>query len=80
VEIPDFIKDATNVYRTKMYVVRQIVALEYDEKEGVNFCSYDTYFRRTAERDAEYEKIFKARRRLNGKRLPAGLRTHDHVR
>ena len=78
--IPEFVKDATNVYRTKMYVVRQIIILEYDEKEGVNFCSYDTYFRRTAERDADYEKIFKVRRRLNGKRLPAGLRTHDYER
>ena len=27
--IPDFIKDATNVYRTKGYIVKQVIGIQY---------------------------------------------------
>lgn len=79
-KVPDFLKDATNVYRTEKYIVRQVIDLEYDSVEGVNFCSYDTFYLRTKARDAEYENIFKARRCANGKRLSTGLATRKYIR
>ena len=78
-KVPEFLKDATNVYRTKKYIVRQIIDLGYDSTEGVNFCSYDTFYMRTKARDAEYENFFKARRCVNGKRLTTGLATRKYV-
>ena len=79
-EVPEFVKDAMNVYRTANYIVRQVIDLEYDLVEGVNFCSYDTFYLRTKGRDAEYENFFKARRCVNGKRLTTGLATRNYVR
>lgn len=78
-KIPEFLKDATNVYRTKNYIVRQVIDLEYDSVEGANLCSYDTFYIRTKERDAEYERCFRSRRRVNGKRLTTGLATRKYV-
>ena len=79
-KVPEFVKDASNVYRTKNYIVRQVIDLEYDSVEGVNFCSYDTFYLRTKARDAEYESCFRSRRQLNGKRLKTGLATRNYVR
>jgi hypothetical protein len=78
-KVPEFLKDATNVYRTKNYIVKQLIGLEYDSVEGANLCSYDTFYLRTKARDAEYENFFKARRCVNGKRLTTGLATRKYV-
>lgn len=78
-KIPEFVQDATNVYRTEKYIVRQIIGLEYDSVEGVNFCSYDTFYLRTKVRDAEYENFFKDRRCVDGKRISTGLATRKYV-
>ena len=79
-KVPEFLKDATNVYRTKNYIVKQLIGLEYDSVEGANLCSYDTFYLRTKARDAEYESVFKARRSIDGKRLSTGLATRKYVR
>ena len=78
-KIPEFMKDATNVYRTEKYIIRQVISLKCDLVEGANLCSYDTFFLRTAVRDAEYERIFQDRRRINGKRLATSLATRKYV-
>ena len=72
-KVPEFLEDATNVYRTKNYIVRQVIGLKYDSVEGANLCSYDTFYLRTKARDAEYEHCFKSRRCVNGKRLSTSL-------
>ena len=59
IKIPDFIKDATNVYRTKGYIVKQVIGIQYDCKENNVVFSYDTFYKRTPKRDKEYE-IFSA--------------------
>ncbi len=33
-KIPDFIKDATNVYRTKGYIVCQVIGIQYDSSQA----------------------------------------------
>ena len=53
--IPDFIKDATNVYRTKGYIVKQVIGIQYDCKENNVVFSHDTFYKRTPKRDKEYE-------------------------
>ena len=77
--IPDFVKDATNVYRTENYIVKQRIVLESDVEEGENLCSYDTFYSRTAKRDAEYVAIFASRRKINGKRMRMSLSTRRYV-
>ena len=69
---PDFIADATNVYRTKEYIVNQVVGLKYHDLGNVIF-SLDTYYLRTQRRDEQYEKLFADRRHIDGKRLPTSM-------
>ena len=71
--IPDFIKGATNVYRTKDYIVSQVIGIQYDCKENNVVFSHDTYYRRTPERDRQYEIFFCHRRHIDGKRLPSTM-------
>ena len=52
---PDFIKGATNVYRTKKYIVKQRIDIEVDMEDDNVLISYDTYYVRTQKRDKEYE-------------------------
>ena len=71
--IPEFIKDATNVYRTKDFIVKQVIGIQYGCKENNAVFSHDTFYKRTSQRDCEYEIIFCHRRHINGKRLPLTL-------
>lgn len=77
--LPEFAVGATNVYRTKYFIVKQSVSVNRDEFEGNSVISHDTYYMRTRKRDAEYEQLFGARRHLNGKRLPTTVYTRRYV-
>ncbi len=78
-DIPVFVRDATNVYRTKEYIVKQVIDIQYDSKEAGNVLSHDTFYKRTPARDRQYEYLFSGRRRVNGKRLPSTAYTRRYV-
>lgn len=67
---PDFLKDATNVYRTPHFIVKQHLGVLYSRQDYNVLYSRDTFYRRTAQRDAEYEAAFAARKDIEGRRLP----------
>ncbi len=75
----EFIKKASNVYRTKHFIVVQEVGVESDKIQMNNICSYDTYFARTKARDKEYEKLYKDRKHIDGKRLRAGMYSRKYI-
>ena len=69
--VPDFCKDAVNVYRTKKYIVKQDISIELNDRgETITFSS-DVFYERTKSRDKQYEQIFADRTYINGKRLPS---------
>ena len=68
---PDFMRNATNVYRTPHFIVRQRLSVLCSEEENNAVISHDTFYKRTAARNAEYEEIFKKREHIDGKRLPS---------
>lgn len=70
-EEPEFVRGATNVYRTKKYIVRQMLMLNVHEIFGPNTVSRDIYYERTPERDAEYEKYFEGVPDMDGRRIPS---------
>lgn len=78
VKIPDFLVDATNVYRTREYIVRQEIVLRNDEP-GTYLFSRDTYFLRTAKRDREFEELFADRADLNGKRIKTAMYVRTYI-
>ena len=75
----DFLYDANNVYRTKNFIVKQVIGVRLsDELNNVVF-SFDTYYRRTKKRDKIYEKTFTERKNKDGKRLPTTMYARTYI-
>ncbi len=75
----DFLKDATNVYRTKDYVVKQEIKIINDEDRNTFMVSIDTYYSRNDEIDECYECFFPRRKNLDGKRISVAMYTRVYV-
>lgn len=76
--VPEFLIDATNVYRTREYIVRQQITL-HDGPFGSYLMSRDTYYRCNAQRDREFEKAFSDRINVNGKRIPTAMHMREYI-
>ena len=70
-KIDGFIEKIINVYRTQYYIVVQ--RLGVDIFENCELYSFDTLYKRNKQRDIEYERIFKDRYDLNGRRIKTAL-------
>lgn len=77
--VPEFVVGATNVYRMRDFIVRQKIGIRYDGEENNVVFSDDTFFRRTVERDREYEILFCRRRHIDGKRPPTTMYARVYV-
>ncbi len=75
--ISEFLVGATNVYRTRGYIVKQCVAFSYDEVYGTYLMSRDTYYRCTPKRDREFEAAF-ANREKDGYNTETGEVADSH--
>ena len=75
----DFIEHATNVYRTKNYIVKQIMTYEQHSKLDNIVISQDTFYKRTKARDKEYNKIFASKVNIDGKRMKTASYTRMYV-
>ena len=76
----EFMRDATNVYRTKSFIVKQTMRMAYSFDSIDGIISVDTYYARAPQRDALYEKIFFAKsQRINGKRMIATMYARTYV-
>ena len=76
----DFIEDATNVYRTKKYIVKQIINIESHTQLDNIIISQDTYYTRTKARDKQFNKLFADKLNKNGKRLHSSSNTRKYVK
>ena len=77
--VPDFMVDAMNVYRTRDFIVKQVIGIKYSDVENIAVISNDTFYRRTKKRDREYERIFWKRKQINGKRIPTIMYARTYV-
>lgn len=79
--VPDFVTgaDYDNIYRTEQYIVTQVLVLQSHPTENNVLMSYDTFYRRSKQRDLQYELMFGARSHINGKRLPSTVYTRKYV-
>ena len=78
-KLPDFMIDSTNVYRTKHYIIKQSIDIQYDNTENNSIVSHDTFYKRTKNRDKQFEYFFRERKNINGKRLPSTMHTRRLV-
>ena len=76
---PDFLIDADNVYRTKSYIVKQVIQIIENDIEDNGIVSHDTYYRRTTARDLAYNMEFMDKTKINGKRLPSTQYTRRYI-
>lgn len=74
----EFLKEASNVYRTRHFIVRQRLGLLYNDEEANQLISRDTYYERTPERDAEYEIRFHKRIKIDGKRIRTNVTVREY--
>ena len=77
--VPDFMIDAMNIYRTRDFIVKQVIGISYSDVENIAVISNDTFYRRTKKRDREYERIFWERKHINGKRIPSTMYARTYV-
>ncbi len=77
--IPDFLQDADNVYRTKHFIVKQVMEIHENSVENNSVISYDTYYRRSLKRDLAYNMAYQDKANLDGKRLPSTIYTRTYV-
>lgn len=77
--IPEFVRNANNVYRTKNFIVKQEIAIRCDSVGMSAVLSRDTFYARTTVRDMEYEAYFSRRRYINGKRLPSTIYSRKYI-
>ena len=77
--IPDFLQGADNVYRTKHFIVKQVIVIQENNEEDNLLISYDTYYRRTLKRDFAYNVVFQDKNNLDGKRLPSTIYTRTYI-
>lgn len=68
-----------NVYRTRDYIVKQELYVIANLEQNNAVLSVDTYYRRTLERDSNYQLLYKERRHINGKRLPSNTYVRTYV-
>ena len=75
----DLYAGLTNAYRTRYYIVFQEIGLCDDEEMGAFLFSVDGYYRRTKQRDADYERRFRKRKDVDGQRIPVGTYIREYV-
>ena len=77
--IPHYLQDADNVYRTKHFIVKQVLGIHESEEENNQVISVDTYYRRTLKRDLEYHMAFQNKDNIDGKRLPSTMYNRTYI-
>ena len=77
--LEDLLSGSTNVYRTKKYIVKQCMGMEYHDELDNCFCSQDTFIKRNKARDKEYEKIFSFKQNINGRRIHSTMYSRTYI-
>lgn len=67
-----------NIYRTKFFIVKQELCIQTNSIDDNILFSKDTFIKRNKKRDKNYERQFKNKININGKRLrvSASIRTY----
>lgn len=79
INIPEFMKEATNVYRTKHYIIVQDLYIDEDIDGQDYLFSKDTFYLRNKDLDKLYEKIFSDRLNIDGKRIKCSSHSRKYL-
>ena len=79
IKLEDILYGATNVYRTKKYIVKQCMGMEYHEELDNCFCSQDTFIKRNKALDKEYERLFSYKQNIDGRRIHSTMYSRTYI-
>lgn len=79
-ELPEFLDGAFNVYRTKLFIVKQVLSVDFEESIGTHTISYDTFYERTEERDRQFDECFADMALPNGRRVPTMAYVRQYIK
>lgn len=77
-ELPEFLIDCHNVYRTKYYVIKQKLVTTHNKNGESMTHSEDTYYLRNYETDRQFERFFNTRVNKEGRRVPSDTQTKHY--
>lgn len=77
--VPEFMKDATNVYRTKNYIIKQDLYMDTNIDGQDYLYSKDTFYLRNKKIDKLYEMIFSDRLNIDGKRIKCTSHSRTYI-
>ena len=75
----EMFENATNVYRTKYYIVKQVIIYNSDNEFHNIMYSQDTFYKRTFLRDKYYESRYKNKIDIDGIRLKTACSSRKYV-
>ena len=75
----EMFENATNVYRTKNYIVKQNINYRVHTEFNNILYSQDTFYRRTFFRDKSYELKFKDKLNIDGKRIKTACSSRKYI-
>ena len=78
-DISKLFEGATNIYRTRDFIVKQVIEVLVNRQESNAVVSHDTFIYRTKIRDRFYEILFCARKNIDGKRLPSTMYDRKYI-
>ncbi|MGN1223200.1 MAG: hypothetical protein ACI4T1_03625 [Christensenellales bacterium] len=68
----DFMKEASNVYSTKQYIVAQSISF-FEIENGSYTITLDRFYKRTKERDKDYSNLFMKNKIVSGGRIKCNV-------
>ena len=75
----EMFENATNVYRTRKYIVKQIINYKVHNEFNNVLYSQDTFYKRTYLRDRYYESRYENKIDANGKRIKTACSARKYV-
>ncbi len=78
--LPNFMVDATNVYRTKNYIVKQDLYMDTNIDGQDILFSNDTFYIRNKQIDKLYNMLFSDRKNIDGKRIHSTSHQRKYIK
>ena len=75
----EMFENATNLYRTRHYIVKQTINYKVDNEFNNILYSQDIFYRRTFLRDKSYEMKFKSKINIDGKRIKTACSSRKYI-
>ncbi len=72
-------QEVINVYRTRCYIVEQNLYLKMNDVDNNELVSYDIFYKRDEYRDRKYERRFKKRKHIDGKRITTSNSARSYI-